>query len=40
VDTEQLKGKLGIAIKNDDLFQSALTHRSYLNEHRDYRSAQ
>jgi ribonuclease III len=36
VDTEQLKGKLGISIGNTDLFQEALTHRSYLNEHRNY----
>jgi ribonuclease-3 len=33
---ESLAKKLGIEIRNDSLFQEAVTHRSYLNEHRDY----
>ena len=37
VDTKQLQEKLDIEIKNGGLFQEALTHRSYLNEHRDYK---
>ncbi len=36
VDTAQLKEKLAIGITNDDLFQEALTHRSFLNEHKGY----
>lgn len=36
VDTAQLKEKLKIEIVNDDLFQEALTHRSFLNEHKGY----
>src|SRR3989344_4778543 len=36
IDTEKLKSTLGITIGNTDLYQEALTHRSYLNEHRDY----
>lgn len=35
-DSENLARTLGITIKNSDLFQTAVTHRSYLNEHRDY----
>lgn len=30
--------KLGITFKNYDLFEEALTHRSYLNEHKDARA--
>jgi ribonuclease-3 len=37
INTEQLKKKFDIDIKNTDLFQEALTHRSYLNEHRGYK---
>lgn len=37
IDLEQLKKQLGIGIKNPDLFQEALTHRSYLNEHKGYK---
>ncbi|MFZ2187632.1 MAG: ribonuclease III [Candidatus Moraniibacteriota bacterium] len=37
VDLEQLKKKLVIDIQNPDLFQEALTHRSYLNEHKGYK---
>lgn len=36
VDKEQLKKRLKIEINNIDLFQEALTHRSYLNEHKEY----
>lgn len=31
-----LEKKLGIKFNNPDLLQQAVTHRSYLNEHRDY----
>ena len=37
IDLEKLKEKLAIEIVNPDLFQEALTHRSYLNEHKDYK---
>jgi len=37
IDTEQLKKKFAIDIRNPNLFQEALTHRSYLNEHRGYK---
>ena len=33
---ESLSQKLGIAIYKEDLFQMAVTHRSYLNEHRNH----
>lgn len=36
INLEQLKKKLVIEIQNADLFQEALTHRSYLNEHKEY----
>lgn len=36
INLEQLKKKLAIEIQNTDLFQEALTHRSYLNEHKEY----
>ncbi|MDP3957123.1 MAG: ribonuclease III [bacterium] len=36
INLEQLKKKLAIEIRNPDLFQEALTHRSYLNEHKEY----
>lgn len=34
---ETLAKKLGVKFNNPDLLQSALTHRSYLNEHRGYK---
>jgi ribonuclease-3 len=34
---EKLAEKLGIKFNNLDLLQQALTHRSYLNEHRSYK---
>lgn len=37
IDLEKLKTALGIGIVNTDLFQEALTHRSYLNEHKEYK---
>jgi ribonuclease-3 len=37
IDLEQLKKTFAIDIKNHDLFQEALTHRSYLNEHKGYK---
>ena len=37
IDLEKFKEKLAIEIVNPDLFQEALTHRSYLNEHKDYK---
>jgi len=36
INLEQLKKKFAIEIQNSDLFQEALTHRSYLNEHKEY----
>ncbi|MEK7494945.1 MAG: ribonuclease III [Patescibacteria group bacterium] len=39
VDIEKLKSTLNIEIQNPDLFQEALTHRSFLNEHREYKFA-
>lgn len=35
-NAENLAKRLGILIKKEDLFHMAVTHRSYLNEHRDY----
>lgn len=34
---ENFSRKLGVKFNNIDLLRSALTHRSYLNEHRDYK---
>lgn len=34
---EKLAKKLGVQFNNLDLLQQAMTHRSYLNEHRDYK---
>lgn len=36
IDIEKLKSVLGIEIGTEGLFQEALTHRSYLNEHKEY----
>ena len=33
---EDFSKKLGIRMVNSDLFQESITHRSYLNEHREY----
>lgn len=38
-DAEGFSKKLGIPVRNRELFQEAITHRSYLNEHRDYKLA-
>jgi len=35
-NADNVAKKLGILIHNKDLFQMAVTHRSYLNEHRDH----
>ena len=35
-DFKTLTDKLGLSFHNLDLLVEALTHRSYLNEHRDY----
>jgi len=35
LEIAQLEEKLGVAFKNKDLLQTALTHRSYLNEARE-----
>lgn len=35
-DVRKFSEKLGIAIRNETLFQESITHRSYLNEHRGY----
>ncbi|EKE11799.1 MAG: hypothetical protein ACD_15C00026G0018 [uncultured bacterium] len=34
---EKLAEKIGIKFNNIDILQQAVTHRSYLNEHRDYK---
>jgi len=34
---EKLAEKIGVKFNNIELLQQALTHRSYLNEHRDYK---
>lgn len=34
---EKLAKKIGVKFNNLNLFQQALTHRSYLNEHRDHK---
>ncbi|HWQ60488.1 MAG TPA: ribonuclease III [Candidatus Fimivivens sp.] len=36
-DAAKFAETFGIKIVNDDLFQEAITHRSFLNEHRGYR---
>lgn len=35
-DSEAICRALGVSFKNSEYLQSALTHRSYLNEHRNY----
>lgn len=35
-DSEAFAGRLGIIIRDKDIFQESVTHRSYLNEHRGY----
>ena len=35
-DISHCAERLGLSFKNLDLLVEALTHRSYLNEHRDY----
>ncbi len=34
---EELAQKIGVKFRNIELLRQALTHRSYLNEHRDYK---
>ncbi len=36
-DADNFSRILGVEIRNRDLFQESVTHRSYLNEHRGYR---
>lgn len=36
-DLSQLEGILGVAFKNQNLLIEAITHRSYLNEHPDFK---
>lgn len=36
-NAEDFSKKLGIPVRNSELFQESITHRSYLNEHRGYR---
>ncbi len=36
IDIEKLKERLDIEVRQTALFQAALTHRSYLNEHKGY----
>lgn len=40
LDIKKFKEQFGIEIKNKDLFQEAMTHRSYLNEHKEYKHPQ
>lgn len=35
-DFEKIKNILGISLTDSNLFKTAFTHRSYLNEHREY----
>ena len=35
-DLEALEGRIGVTFKNTELLEEAVTHRSYLNEHREY----
>ena len=36
-DVERFCQVFGVEVKNRDLFQEAITHRSYINEHRSYK---
>lgn len=36
-DLAALEGRIGVTFGKKDLLEEALTHRSYLNEHREYR---
>ncbi|MEI7750162.1 MAG: ribonuclease III [Candidatus Moraniibacteriota bacterium] len=36
-DVKKFSETFGVEVKNRDLFQEAITHRSYLNEHRGYK---
>ena len=36
-NAEDFSKKLGIPVRNSELFQESITHRSYLNEHRGYK---
>lgn len=36
METKSLEKRLGVTFKNHDILVSSLTHRSYLNEHRDF----
>jgi len=36
-DAKRFSEALGVAVRNRELFQESVTHRSYLNEHRGYR---
>jgi ribonuclease-3 len=36
-NAEDFSKKLGIPMRNSELFQESITHRSYLNEHRGYK---
>lgn len=37
MEIESLSKKLGVSFENLELFRQSLTHRSYLNEHREYK---
>jgi ribonuclease-3 len=37
MDVSDLESKIGVSFKNQDLLYEALTHRSYLNEHPEWR---
>jgi ribonuclease-3 len=36
MDLDPLEGRIGVTFRDKDLLAEALTHRSYLNEHREY----
>jgi ribonuclease III len=36
-DAKKFSETLGVEVRNPDLFQESITHRSFLNEHRGYR---
>lgn len=37
-DIQKLRERIGVEVSNDNLFKTAFTHRSYLNEHPDYKN--
>ena len=37
MDTSELENKIGVNFKDKSLIEQAVTHRSYLNENKDYK---